>query len=132
MDRIEELLKAPCWIIDILPMRVPKDSPGQFFAVEKYLLREREAAVRQKHIDMILKLNCYLDVEIDGEKNPAPARIAEIMTGRDTYILVKDAMIVACPDDTHMTLFHPDEGLLALVKTLASGEGLFVWKGMDG
>ena len=132
MDRIEELLKAPYWIIDILPMRVPKDSPGQFFAIEDYLLRERRAAVRQKHMDMILKLNCYLDLEIDGEKNPAPGRIAEIMAARDVCILVNDALIVSGKDDTHMTLYHPDGELLALVKTLANGEGLFVWKGTDG
>ena len=33
---IDELLQLPCWNIDILPEQVPKDSPGQYFAVEKY------------------------------------------------------------------------------------------------
>ena len=30
--------------------------------------------------------------------------------------------------DTYMTLYTPDKKLLELVRTLASGEGLFVWK----
>ena len=38
------------------------------------------------------------------------------------------AMILSEPDDTHMTLFNPDEELLGLIRDLASSEGLFVWK----
>ena len=37
-------------------------------------------------------------------------------------------MLLSEPDDTHMTLFNPDEDLLDLVKILAAGEGLFVWQ----
>jgi hypothetical protein len=37
-----------------------------------------------------------------------------------------DSMILSEPDDTHMTLFNPDDELLELVKLIASGEGLFV------
>ncbi len=36
---VEELLQCPYWIIDILPLQVPEDSPGQYFAVEKYFLQ---------------------------------------------------------------------------------------------
>ena len=129
MDRIEELLNAPYWIIDVLPMRVPEGSPGQFFAVEKYFLQEQMAAVRQKHINLILKLNCYLDISVDGETNPAPDRIAEMMKERAVCILLGDALILSEPDDLPMTLFNLDSRVLELVKALSTGEGLFVWKG---
>ena len=33
-----------------------------------------------------------------------------------------DSMILSEPDDTHLTLFNPDEKLLGLIKTLASSE----------
>jgi len=36
---VEELLQCPYWIVDILPSQVPEDSPGQYFAVEKYFLQ---------------------------------------------------------------------------------------------
>ena len=56
---IEELLGTPFWIIDILPAQVPVDSAGQYFAVEKYFLQgDRLAEIKQKHINLILKLNC--------------------------------------------------------------------------
>lgn len=128
---IETLLQTPFWIIDILPKQVPEDSPGQYFAVEAYLLKNQLAQIRQKHINLILKLNCYMDVEIDGVKNPEPEKIAGIMRDRYVYIMTGDAMILSEPDDTHMTVFHPDEELLALIRELAAGEGLFVWKGMQ-
>ena len=128
---IDELLQKPYWIIDILPMQVPKDSPGQYFAVENYFLEEeRLSAIKQKHINVILKLNCYRDLSIDEEteKNPRPERIAEEMRKRYLYLMSDDAMILSEPDDTHMTVFNPDEELLKLLKLLASSEGLFLWK----
>lgn len=129
MDRIEELLNTPYWIIDVLPMRVPEESPGQFFAVEKYFLKEQLASVRQKHVNLILKLNCYLDVSVDGETNPAPVQMAERLKRGSACILLGNAMIQSEPDDLHMTLFNPDAQLLELVKALSAGEGLFVWEG---
>ena len=127
---IDELLQKPYWIIDILPKRVPENSPGQFFEVEKYYLeKERLREIKHRHINVVLKLNCYRNVSIDeeAEKNPSPALIAEEMTRRSLYIMVDGAMILSEPDDTHMTVFNPDRELLELIRMIASGEGLFVW-----
>lgn len=86
MNRIEELLNTPYWIIDILPYQVPKDSPGQYFAIEDYFLKEQIAYIKQKHINVILKLNCYRDIMIEDELNPAPGKTAEIMNNHYVYI----------------------------------------------
>ena len=49
---IDELLLTEYWIIDVLPVQVPKDSPGQYFAVERYFLRRPHIrAIKQKHIN---------------------------------------------------------------------------------
>ena len=129
MDRVDKLLNTPYWIIDILPMRVPKDSPGQYFKIEDFFLKEQLSAIKQKHVNVILKLNCYMDISIDEETNPSPERIQSIMNERYVYIMVGDSMILSEPDDTHMTVFNPDKRLLSLLNTVSSGEGLFVWKG---
>jgi len=126
---IEELLEKPYWIIDILPKQVPKDSPGQYFAIEDFFLKEQLTEIKKKHIGVILKLNCYVDISIDGEKNPAPERIRDIMMERYVYIMLGDSMILSEPDDTHMTVFNPDEELLDLIREISSSEGLFVWEG---
>ncbi len=81
---IEKLLQTPYWIIDILPAQVPAESAGQFFAVEKYFLEpERIREIKQKHINLVLKLNCYRSISIDEETtaNPSPERIA-----RENYL----------------------------------------------
>ena len=124
---IEELLEEPYWIIDILPKRVPNDSPGQYFSIEDFFLGEQLAEIKKKHVNVILKLNCYMDITMEDEKNPAPEKIRDTMLDRYVYVMVGDAMILSEPDDTHMTLFHPDEELLDLVTQIASSEGLYVW-----
>ena len=131
MMTIDELLQKPYWIIDILPEQVPADSPGQYFAVEKYFLgKEQLDRIKQKHIDLILKLNCYRSISINEEEecNPSPERIAYEMRTRYLYIMLKDSMILSEPDDTHMTVFNPDKETLELIRKLAAGEGLYVWQ----
>lgn len=128
---IEELLEKPYWIIDILPKQVPKDSPGQYFAVEDFFLKEELSEIKKKHINVVLKLNCYMDITIDDDMNPAPEQIRDTMLGRDVYIMMGASMILSETDDTHLTLFNPDEGVLDMINVIASSEGLFVWKGNE-
>lgn len=131
MKTVEELLECPYWIIDILPLQVPKDSPGQYFAVEKYFLQDKRIEeIKQKHINLILKLNCYRDIAIYDETviNPVPEHISEEMKKRYLYIMIDESMILSEPDDTYLTIFNPDSKLLELIKQIASSEGLFVWK----
>lgn len=128
---VEELLQCPYWIIDIMPSQVPADSPGQYFAIEKYFLQgDRLESIKQKHIDLILKLNCYRDISISDEDvcNPLPEHVADEMKNRYLYIMIDDSMILSEPDDTHLTVFNPDSELLELIRQIASGDGLFVWK----
>ena len=128
---IDELLETPYWIIDIFPMQVPADSSGQFFKVEDYYLKkERITGIKQKHIDLVLKLNCYRSISLDDEEtlNPPPERIAEEMRNRYLCIRTGDSMIVSEPDDIGMTLYNPDRELLELIRELIKGEGLFVWQ----
>ena len=131
MSRIDDLLNTPYWIIDILPMQVPKDCPGQYFNIEKLFLTEQLADIKQKHVNVILKLNCYMDISIDEEVNPSPEQIRNIINQRYIFIMMGDSMILSEPDDTHMTVFNPDEKLLDLIKIISRGEGLYVWKPYD-
>ena len=128
---VDELLQCPYWIVDILPSQVPENSPGQYFAVEKYFLQgDRIKKIKQKHIDLILKLNCYRNISIadEGVTNPSPKHIAGEMKKRYLYIMTGESMILSEPDDTHLTVFNPDPPLLKLIRQIASGEGLFVWQ----
>lgn len=124
----DEIMDKPYWIIDILPGRVPENSPGQYFRIEKYWMENQMAEIRQKKISLILKLNCYMQISIDGEINPSPEKIRNRIKETGVSVRIGDAMIVSEKDDTYMTLFNPDKPLLAMIRKIASGEGLFVWK----
>ena len=127
---IEELLNTPYWIIDILPKQVPAGSAGQYFAIEQYLRDTQLSDIKKKHVNLILKLNCYRDISLDEDKeiNISPEKIADAIHKRYVNIMIKDAMIVSEPEDTYLTIYNPDEDLITLMKELASGEGMFVWK----
>ena len=129
IEKIETLLEAPYWIIDILPEQVPADSGGQYFAVEEYFLQEpQRSAIKQKHANVILKLNCYEDIFIEGEMNPKPKTIVKVIKARHVDVILNDALITSEPDETYMTVYNASEELLDLLKKIAVSEGLFVWQ----
>ena len=61
-EKIDALLEALYCIIDILPKQVPEfpgDSISPYFAVEEYFLQEpHRSSIKQRHANVILKLNC--------------------------------------------------------------------------
>ena len=108
MENVFELLEKPYWVVDILPKQVPKDSAGQYFKVEQYFLKRRPALC-EKFVSVLLKLNCYLDMEVSED-------------GESWTLIVIDW------DSTNMTLYNSSEMLLELVRELVVPEGLYLWK----
>lgn len=136
----ESYYNKPFIVVDMLPERVPQDSPGQFFAVERFFLEPgRRSALREKFTDLLLKLNCYCAFRVfsaDGRDygaNPAPEKLRELVCGCQVdvrvLILEADALIALERDDMYLTVYNPNEKLLGLVKALAGAEGLFCRRG---
>ena len=139
-ETIEEMLEKPYWIVDILPERVPADSPGRYFDIEQYYLDEpRVTELRRKQLGVILKLYCYysftfsFDVGMHWVKNPAPAEIERRLLQNglagSIHIMIDGGktMVVLNLDDTYMTVYDPTEKVLELLQKLTSAEGLFIW-----
>ena len=137
----ERLLQAPYWVIDFLPMQVPQESRGQFFAVEQhYLSGERRERLVRQFADMLLKLNCYHDLTVNrgggGQwiKNPEPATLTSWLDGALQHghlcalIDHGTALITASGGDTHLTLYNPSDSLIELVRQLATAAGLYLWQ----
>ena len=138
---IEEYLERPYWVIDILPKQVPADSKGQYFRIEKYFLEHPQIdVIYRKFINILLKLNCYEDIDVSGDgdewiTNPAPqeleAALLKCMADKQMfYIILKsaDVLITVSGDDTYMTIYNPTEEVLELIGSLTGSEGLFMWK----
>ena len=139
---IESLLQGPYCVIDFLPERVEADSDGQFFAVEEFYRRpEQLRDLRKRFANVLLKLNCYEDLQVcfcDGEgweKNPEPERLMErvLQLPQNGFMRViikeRETMIDMEGCDTYMTLYGTSETVLRRVELLAQAEGLFLRKG---
>lgn len=135
LDRIEELLEKPYWVIDLLPYQVPEESAGQYSAIEEYFLKDpQNKRLRQCFVQILLKLNCYYDFLVYRNdeiiRNPSPEQLEEmVLQNADIVdIILEEAMIVIRYDDTYMTVYDPDEKLLETLKPLVTANGLFLWK----
>ena len=137
---VEQLLEAPYWVIDFLPMQVPQDSKGQFFAVEQYYLQEpQHERLCHQFVDVLLKLNCYYDLLVsrDGGDEwlyPDPKMLEkwlmESLQNGHLCVLIGDgeSLITASGGDTNLTLYNPSPALLELVRQLVTAAGLFLWQ----
>ena len=139
-ELVENLLERPYWVIDFLPMQVPQEARGQFFAIEQYYLTEpqHERLCRQ-FADALLKLNCYHDLTVNhgGEdwlRNPDPealvAWLDEALQHGHLCALIDDgdALVTASGGDTNLTLYNPSPDLLQLVQSLTTASGLNLWQ----
>ncbi len=138
MVDIEDLLSKPYWIVDILPKQVPANAGGQYFKIEKFFLSSpRVDAIYRKFANVLLKLNCYVDIIVflvDDEswvENPSPEEMERmVLKRRPLFVVLKQsmAMLSITGDDHYMTLYGPNKDLLELTTTVALAQGLHVWK----
>ncbi len=140
-DRIlNALLDKPFYVIDFLPRPVAKDSQGQFFEVENYLLNNYERyGLQDRFIRVLLKLMSYERTIVQWGawiEQPAPELIAQIVdTIMDNHsgtmnMLFPDqnALLVFAWDCLNLTLYNPSAALIELAAQIAQSEGLFCWK----
>ena len=138
MVDIEDLLTKSYWIVDILPKQVPDDAGGQYFTIEKFFLSPPHVdAIYQKFANVLLKLNCYVDLavfKVEDEswvENPAPDDLERlVLERRPLFVVLKQSqtMLSITGDDHNMTVYGPNDDTLALISVIASSEGLYLWK----
>lgn len=138
---IEEMLRQQCWIVDILPQRVPECGAERYARVEQFYLSEPQIRVlRRRQADILLRLNCYYEMQISSDYGetenacPEPLAFVDLVIGcvwkKCLYIRLSspECLIVLDGCDTYMSAYATDAELLSLLNALAGSEGLFVWK----
>lgn len=138
MVDIEDLLSKPYRIVDILPKQVPADAGGQYFTIEKFFLSPPHLdVIHHKYANVLLKLNCYDDIlvfSVDDElwvENPAPADLERMVLERKPLFVVlkqSQTMLSITGEDHNMTVYGENGETLSLISTIASAEGLYLWK----
>ena len=141
IEKIDELLEKPCYIIDFLPKQVPEQAPDQFYEVENYLLNEYERyGLKDKYIKIILKVMCYYKITVQWDgwiENPSPEKIADIidtiMKNHSGWVDIvlpdKDVLMQFEWDCLNMSVYNPDDEMCKLFEQIAFSEGMFWRKG---
>ena len=141
--KIDELLEKPYYVIDFLPQRVPKNNSGHFFDVEYYLLNnEKRHEMKNKYVNIILKLMCYYRASIlwnGWNDNPKPAdienAISEIMENHSGTLNIlfsdEDVLLVFEWDCLNLSVYNLSESMKEITEKIALSEGFFCWKGID-
>ena len=142
MQIVDRLLETPCYIIDFIPLQVPKNCGGQYFKVENYFLNHSDRyGLRDRFIRTILKAMCYYPVSVYwGEwiEQPSPEQVAEIIdtimenhSGDMNMLLTsKGARLQFGWDCLNISIYNPDEEMCVLFEQLATSEGMF-WRKTD-
>lgn len=136
---VDKLLEKECYIIDFLPETVSKNSNGQFFDVEYYLLNSKKYGMtKDKYVGIILKLMCYYHISIllnDWIDRPKPELIenavSEIMENHSGTLNClfpdENALLVFDGDCLNLSVYNPPEKMQQLFQQIAFSEGLF-WR----
>ncbi len=143
VNKIDELLEKPCYVIDFLPKRVSKTDDGQFFDIEYYLLNsDRHNKIAEKFKNIIFKLMCYYHISIltnDWIDRPKPEviddAINKIMNCRSGTLNIifpeENALLIFEWDCLNLSIYNPPENMIEIMEESASPEGLFLWQSED-
>ena len=138
---IDHYLEQDYWVIDTFPKQVPTTHASQYFKAEKYFLNhQRLDDLYKKFTHILIKLSCYEELKLvlpadECIAHPDPDTIERLMLDQRRFFAVlesADAMIDVSGEDTYLTLYHPSDELLELVRCLAMAEVLIVWRPNNG
>ena len=136
---INKLLEKDCYIVDFLPETVSKNSKGQFYDIEYYLLNSKKHyLLKEKFAGVILKLMCYYHMSIFWNRwidKPQPElienAITEIMVNHsgtlNCFFHDENMLLVFDWDCLNLSVYNPPEKVQQLFEQIAFSEGLF-WR----
>lgn len=138
IELIDTLLKKQSYIVDILPKRIPVESLGQYMSIDRYFHEEKRLKkISRKFINILLKLNCYYDFDVESKKgwiqNPKPEKLVkwvrQCYTGEMDYLNIllntDQSLVIIYNDNLHLSFYNLDEKMRSLISQLAASEGLF-------
>lgn len=140
---LQRLLDSTVYIIDYLPMTVPKDGAGLFFDVEYYLLNSsKKTDIKNRFTAVIHKLMCYYRMDVlwgQWEEKAPPERIDKIIdeimensSGELNCVFPDiDMLLVFSWDSLNIDIYNPPEDVMELLDKIASSEGLFFRKSVN-
>lgn len=138
---VERLLEDDYWIIDILPSQIPIEKQAEHRALtDEYFESGKVAQLHRRYADILTMINsrfktamlCVPEDEWTISPDDVAVKDAVIHhTERgcvDLLLPEEETLISLQAEDLYITVYHPTEEILSLLRQAVSESGFYIWQ----
>ncbi len=138
---VERLLEDDYWIIDILPSQIPIEKQAEYCALtDEYFESGKAAQLHRRYADILTMINsrfktamlCMPEDEWTISPDDVAVKDAVIHhTERgcvDLLLPEEETLISLQAEDLYITVYHPTEEILSLLRQAVSESGFYIWQ----
>ncbi len=138
---VERLFEDDYWIIDILPSQIPIEKQAEYRALtDEYYESGKIAQLHRRYADILTMINsrfktamlCMPEDEWTISPDDVAVKDAVIHhTERgcvDLLLPEEETLISLQAEDLYITVYHPTEEILSLLRQAVSESGFYIWQ----
>ena len=138
---VERLLENDYWIIDILPSQIPIEKQAEYRALtDEYYESGKVAQLHRRYADILTMINSRYNTamlrmpEDEWTISPDDVAVKDAVihhTERgcvDLLLPEEETLISLQAEDLYITVYHPTEEILSLLRQAVSESGFYIWQ----
>ena len=138
---VERLLEDDYWIIDILPSQIPVGKQAEYRALtDEYFESGKVAELHRRYADILTMINGRFKTamlcmpEDEWTISPCDIAVKDAVihhTERgcvDLLLPEEETLISLQSEDLYITVYHPTEEILSLLRQAVSKQGFYIWQ----
>ena len=138
---VERLLEDDYWIIDILPSQIPIEKQAEYRALtDEYFESGKVAQLHRRYADILTMINSRYNTamlcmpEDEWTISPDDVAVKDAVihhTERgcvDLLLPEEETLISLQAEDLYITVYHPTEEILSLLRQAVSESGFYIWQ----
>ena len=138
---VERLLEDDYWIIDILPSQIPIEKQAEYRALtDEYYESGKVAELHRRYADILTMINGRFKTamlcmpEDEWTISPCDIAVKDAVihhTERgcvDLLLPEEETLISLQSEDLYITVYHPTEEILSLLRQAVSKQGFYIWQ----
>lgn len=138
---VERLLEDDYWIIDILPSQIPIEKQAEYRALtDEYFESGKIAELHRRYAEILTMINSRYNTAMlcmpEDEWTISPhnndvkdAVIHHTERGCVDLLLTEEETLISLQaEDLYITVYHPTEEILSLLRQAVSESGFYIWQ----
>ena len=138
---VERLLEDDYWIIDILPSQIPIEKQAEYRALtDEYFESGKVAQLHRRYADILTMINSRFKTamlcmpEDEWTISPDDVAVKDAVIHHteqgcvDLLLTEEETLISLQAEDLYITVYHPTEEILSLLRQAVSESGFYIWQ----